>query len=242
MSINDCVLQTEALTKVYGHSPALNGLTMRVPRGSVYGFVGKNGAGKTTLFRLICGLQRPSSGGFSLFGIPHDSARIVDARRHIGALVESPAIYRDLTAEENLRQQYRILGLDGFDGIDALLRLAGLQAAGGKKARHLSLGMRQRLGVAMTLVGNPDFLMLDEPGNGLDPQGVAELRQWLIRLNGERGVTLLISSHNLHELSRLATHYGVIDGGRMVREFSAGEAGGDLEDYYLSLVGGVGHA
>lgn len=234
---DDCVLRVDGLTKRFGSSLALDGFTMRVPKGSVYGFVGRNGAGKTTLIRLLCGLQRPTSGGFTLFGVRSDDPKIADARRRVGAVVEAPAIYMDLSAEENLKQQFLILGRTAFDEIPDLLRLVGLDDAGKKRARHFSLGMKQRLGIAVALAGRPDFLVLDEPVNGLDPQGIAALRELLSKLNRERGIALLISSHNLHELSRLATHYGIIDRGRMLREFGAGEVDGDLEDYYLSLVG-----
>ena len=236
------ILEVDDLTKTYGRFPALNGLTMRVPEGSIYGFVGRNGAGKTTLIRLICGLQRPSSGSFTLCGVRHDSPDIAAARRRIGAVVEAPAIYLDMSAEDNLKQQSLILDLPSFEEIPGLLRLAGLEDAGKKKARRFSLGMKQRLGIAVALVGHPAFLVLDEPVNGLDPQGIVELRALLLRLNRERGITILISSHNLHELSRLATHYGIIESGRMVRELSADGVGEDLEDFYLSLVGGGGHA
>ena len=216
-------LQTDRLTKRYGEQYALNGLDMRVPRGGVYGFVGRNGAGKTTLIRLICGLQRPTSGGYALFGAPHDGGEIAKARRRIGAVVETPAIYLDMSAAENLKQQYLMLGRRSFDGIGKLLGQVGLGDAGRKRARHFSLGMKQRLGIAMALAGNPDLLVLDEPANGLDPEGVVAMRELLRRLNREQEITLLISSHNLDELSRLATHYGIIDRGRMVRELSAAE-------------------
>lgn len=217
----DCVFQAEGLTKKYRGSQALDGLSMNVPRGAIYGFIGKNGAGKTTLIRLLCGLHEPSSGSFSLFGIPCSSRDIADARRRIGAVVEAPALYTDMTAEENLRQQYLILGLPSFEGIPDLLQLVGLERTGRKKVRHFSLGMKQRLGIALALSGDPDFLVLDEPANGLDPQGIVEIREMLLRLNRERQVTVLISSHILDELSRLATHYGIIDHGRMIRELSA---------------------
>ena len=215
------ILQTDALKKSYKGFNALDGLTMKVPEGAIYGFVGRNGAGKTTLLRLICGLQRPTSGGFALFGIRGDSGDIASARRRMGAMVERPALYPDMTAAENLKQQYRILGLGSFDGIPGLLKLAGLDDTGSKKVRHFSMGMRQRLGIALALAGEPDFLVLDEPVNGLDPQGIVALREMLLRLNRERGTTMLISSHILDELSRLATHYGIIDRGRMVRELNA---------------------
>ncbi len=217
------VLQTHGLSKNYRHYQALNHLTMSVPKGSIYGFVGRNGAGKTTLIRLICGLQMPTSGDFTLYGIPGASKKIVKSRRRMGAVVETPSIYLDMTAEENLKQQYLILGLPDFDGIPELLKLVGLENTGKKKAKHFSLGMKQRLGIAIALCGSPDFLVLDEPINGLDPQGIVEIRELILKLNREQGITVLISSHILDELSRLATHYGIIDQGRMVKELSAEE-------------------
>ena len=217
------VLTTGALTKEYGGFKALDGLSMRVPKGAIYGFVGKNGAGKTTLIRLICGLQRPTSGEYALYGRKNTDKRINKSRRRMGAVVETPSIYLDFTAEENLREQYRVLGLPSFEGIRELLTLVGLSDTGRKKAKNFSLGMRQRLGIAVALCGDPDFLVLDEPTNGLDPQGIIEMRELILKLNREQGITVLISSHILDELSRLATHYGFIDGGRMVKEMSVEE-------------------
>ena len=219
----DYVLQTDGLKKNYKSVPALDGLTMHVPKGSIYGFVGKNGAGKTTLLRLICGLQNPSGGSFNLYGISNDSKDIVNARRRMGAVVETPAIYTNMTAAENLKQQYLILGLPSCDDIPELLKLVGLENTGKKKVKNFSLGMKQRLGIAIALAGNPDFLVLDEPVNGLDPQGIVEMREMILKLNREKQITVLISSHILDELSRLATHYGIIDRGRMVKELSAEE-------------------
>lgn len=219
----DYILTTNALTKQYKQFKALAGLSMHVPKGAIYGFVGRNGAGKTTLIRLICGLQEPTSGSFTLYGVEGSCKDIVKSRRRMGAVVESPSIYLDMSAEENLRQQYRVLGLPSFEGIPELLKLVGLENVGKKKAKNFSLGMKQRLGIAIALAGDPDFLILDEPANGLDPQGIIELRELILRLNRERQITVLISSHILDELSRLATHYGIIDGGRMVKELSAQE-------------------
>lgn len=219
----DYILQTNSLTKKYKDFQALNGLSMNVPKGSIYGLVGKNGAGKTTLIRLICGLQEPTSGDFTLYGIRNDSRDIAKSRRRIGAVVETPSIYLDMSAEENLKQQYLILGLPSFDGIQNLLKLVGLENAGKKKAKDFSLGMKQRLGIAIALAGDPDFLVLDEPVNGLDPQGIVEMRELILKLNRENQITVLISSHILDELARLATHYGIIDNGRMVKELSAEE-------------------
>jgi len=217
------VLKTNGLTKKYGNYQALNGLTMNVPKAAIYGFVGKNGAGKTTLIRLICGLQEPTAGNFALYDIQNDHKDVSKARRRMGAVVETPSIYLDMTAEENLMQQYLILGLPSFDGIQNLLKLVGLENTGKKKAKNFSLGMKQRLGIAIALVGEPDFLVLDEPVNGLDPQGIIEIRELLLKLNREKQITVLISSHILDELSRLATHYGIIDNGHMVKELSAEE-------------------
>ena len=217
----DYVLTTRSLCKQYGHFKALDGLAMHVPKSSIYGLVGKNGAGKTTLIRLICGLQFPTSGDFNLYGIQNDSKEIGKARRRMGAVVETPSIYLDMTATENLEEQYRVLGLPSFEGIEELLELVGLADTGRKKAKNFSLGMKQRLGIAVALAGDPDFLVLDEPVNGLDPQGIIEIRELIIKLNRERNITVLISSHILDELSRLATHYGFLDQGHMVKEISA---------------------
>lgn len=217
------VLQTNALTKQYRHFKALSNLTMNVPKGSIYGFVGKNGAGKTTLIRIICGLQSPTSGSYTLYDTDCSAPLILKARRRIGAVVETPSIYLDMTAKENLRQQYLILGRPSYDGIDELLALVGLSDTGSKKAKNFSLGMRQRLGIAIALAGNPDFLVLDEPVNGLDPEGIVEIRELILKLNREQQITVLISSHILDELSRLATHYGFIDAGHMVKEISAAD-------------------
>lgn len=217
------VLETNGLRKNYRNFTALRDLTMHIPQGSIYGFVGRNGAGKTTLIRLICGLQEPSGGRYTLYGIRNSDPQINLMRRRMGAVVESPSIYPDMTARENIRQQYRVLGLPSDDGIDELLHLVGLGDTGKKRAANFSLGMRQRLGIAIALSGNPDFLVLDEPVNGLDPQGIIEMRELILKLNREHGITVLISSHILDELSRLATHYGFIDGGHTVKEMSAQE-------------------
>lgn len=217
------VLTTEALCKRYKKTNALDDFYMHVPKGAIYGFIGKNGAGKTTLIRMICGLSNPTSGSYTLYGIKNSDKEMEQTRRHMGAVVETPALTLEMTAEENLRQQYRIYGLSSFDGIGKLLKLVGLEKAGKKKVKAFSLGMKQRLGIAMALACEPDFLVLDEPTNGLDPQGIIELRELILELNHEKGITFLISSHILDELARVATHYGIIDQGKMLREFSAEE-------------------
>ena len=219
----DYILTARSLGKRYKNFKALNDFSIHVPTGAIYGFVGKNGAGKTTFIRLVCGLQEPSAGSYAIYGTENNDPGISRCRRRMGAVVETPSIYQDMTAEDNLKEQYRIIGLPSFDSIPELLRLVGLENTGKKKAKHFSLGMKQRLGIAIALAGNPDFLILDEPVNGLDPQGIIEVRELILKLNREKGITFLISSHILDELSRLATHYGFIDSGHMVKEMSAAE-------------------
>lgn len=217
------VLTTSGLSKKYGKFQALNDLTMHIPKGAIYGFVGRNGAGKTTLIRLICGLQEPTQGAYSIYGIDYTDKSISKSRRRMGAVVETPSIYLDMTAEDNLKQQALILGLPSYDSIPEILKLVGLDNTGKKRVRNFSLGMKQRLGIAVALMGNPDFLVLDEPVNGLDPQGIIEIRELILKLNKEKQITVLISSHILDELSRLATYYGFIDNGHLVKEISAVE-------------------
>lgn len=217
------ILETKGLCKQYKNFHALSNLNMHVPKGSIYGFVGKNGAGKTTLIRVITGLQHPTAGSYTMYDIPDTDKEIRKSRRRMGAVVETPSLYLDMTAEDNIKQQYIILGQPNYNGIKELLELVGLGNTGKKKVKDFSLGMRQRLGIAIALAGNPDFLVLDEPINGLDPQGIIEIRELILKLNQEQGITVLISSHILEELSKLATHYGFIDHGNMVKEISAKE-------------------
>lgn len=217
------VLTTSGLSKKYGKFKALDDLSMHIPKGAIYGFVGRNGAGKTTLIRLICGLQEPTSGSYAIYGTDYTDKSISKSRRRMGAVVETPSIYLDMTAEDNLKQQCITLGLPSYESIPKILELVGLDNTGKKRARHFSLGMKQRLGIAVALIGNPDFLVLDEPANGLDPQGIIEIRELILKLNKEKQITVLISSHILDELSRLATHYGFIDKGHLVKEISAEE-------------------
>lgn len=219
----DYVLRTTNLCKHYKNFKALNGLTMNVPKGSIYGFVGRNGAGKTTLIRMVCGIQFPTDGNFELYGVKNTDEKITDTRRKMGAVIETPSIIPYLNARENLKMQYDIMGMPDYKGIDELLDLVGLKNTGKKLAKNFSLGMRQRLGIAVALCGNPDLLVLDEPINGLDPQGIIDMRELILKLNREKKITIIISSHILDELSKIATHYGFINDGRIVREMSAEE-------------------
>ena len=217
------VLKAEALTKIYGHHRALDNFSMHIPKGAIYGLVGKNGAGKTTLLRLICALQEATSGDYTLYGVSSRKHEILNARKQMGAVIETPAIYLDMSAAGNLKEQYRVLGIRSFDTIPQLLKMVGLENTGRKKARNFSLGMKQRLGIGLALVGEPDLLVLDEPINGLDPQGIAEIRDTIQRLRKERNMTICISSHILEELSKIATDYGIIHNGSLLQEITREE-------------------
>ncbi len=220
-SVMEYILETTKLTKTYGKSTVLDGVEIRIPKGSIFGLVGRNGAGKTTLMRLITGLQDPTSGSYKLCGVDSKSGKIDRVRRRMGALVETPGIYKNLTAADNLKVQFINLGLTSYGEIPEILELVGLSDTGKKKAGKFSLGMRQRLGLAIAMCGNPDLLILDEPINGLDPQGIVEMRETLIKINRDKGTTILISSHILDEMSRLATHYAFIEKGHIIQEISS---------------------
>ncbi len=212
------VLKTDKLTKEYAGQRVVDEVTLNVERGAVYGFVGKNGAGKTTFIRMISGLASPTSGSFELLS----EKDIYKARRRTGSLIESPALYSDMTALENIRLLSTILGEDKRRAED-ILKIVGLSDTGKKKARDFSLGMKQRLGIGMALVGDPEFLMLDEPINGLDPTGIVEIRELLLDLKNKQGKTIFISSHILGELEKIATNYGIIAKGKLVEELTAEE-------------------
>ncbi len=205
------ILKATGICKNYGSKPVLKDVNLTINKGDIYGLVGKNGAGKTTIMRIMTGLQIPTSGKIE-YG--YDRRRLGST----GALVELPSIYANKSAEENIKFQYLNLGLKFDDSIGEILNFVGLGNTGNKKAGKFSLGMRQRLGIAIAMVGDPEVLVLDEPINGLDPQGIIEVRDLLIRLNKEKQMTIVISSHILSELSKLATRFGFIDDGKMIRE------------------------
>ncbi|MBH1940662.1 ATP-binding cassette domain-containing protein [Mobilitalea sibirica] len=213
------VLQTKGLTKRFGNKAAVNNVNLNVKKGDIYGFIGKNGAGKTTLIRLVSGLARPNEGSIKLF----ESENLDNERRKTGTMIENPAVFPGLTAKQNLHYYCRLLGLDPSTTIDEMLRLVGLEDTGRKKAKNFSLGMKQRLAIAIALLDDPEFLMLDEPINGLDPTGIKEIRELVLKLNKEKSITILISSHILGELSKIATRYGIINNGVMVDEFTKEE-------------------
>lgn len=211
--MGEMIIKASGIYKDYGSKSVLQDVNFTVNKGDIYGLVGKNGAGKTTIMRILTGLQVPTKGDIA-YGF--DRSRLGS----IGALVELPSIYADKSAEENIKFQYLNLGLTIDNSVHDILRLVGLDNTGKKPAGKFSLGMRQRLGIAMAIVGDPEVLILDEPINGLDPQGIIGVRDLLLRLNREKGITVIISSHILSELSKLATRYAFIDGGRIIKECS----------------------
>ena len=219
----ETILKINNLEKTYKDFKAISSLNMNIEKGSIYGLIGKNGAGKTTLIRLICGLQKPSSGTYSIYGVSSTEKEIISVRKRIGAIIETPSVYQEMSAKDNLIEQYKLVGQPSLDGIDELLKLVGLENTGKKKVKNFSLGMKQRLGIAVALASNPDFLILDEPINGLDPQGIIEIRELILKLNKEKRITILVSSHYLDELSKIATHYGFMDSGRIIKEISSEE-------------------
>lgn len=216
------ILQTNNLCKRYKNQLVLNGVNMNIAKGDIYGFVGENGSGKTTIIRLITGLIFPTNGSLELFGVSNTSPGILKCRSRVGAIVESPSIYHNMTAYDNLKTQATILGINDEEKIKQVLTEVGLHELydSPKKAGNFSLGMRQRLGIAMALLGDIEFLILDEPMNGLDPAGIVEIRELILRLNKEKNITFLISSHILTELALVATKYGIISHGRLMKEIT----------------------
>ena len=218
--MSELILQTRDLTRRYGHTLALDHAALSVEKGQIFGLVGRNGAGKTTLIRLISGQSHPTAGEVTLFGASTPAA-LARARSRTGAMVEIPSFYPYLTARQNL-EYYRIQrGIPGRECVDEALEQVRLTDTGKKKFKTFSLGMKQRLGLALALMNHPEFLLLDEPINGLDPEGIVEFRNLLLDLNRERQTTILISSHILSELANLATCYGFIDHGVMLEQISA---------------------
>ncbi|HAB67282.1 MAG TPA: bacitracin ABC transporter ATP-binding protein [Firmicutes bacterium] len=219
----ETILETNNLEKKYKDFKALNHTNIHIEKGAIYGLIGKNGAGKTTLIRIICGLQEPTNGTYTIYGVDNKSSNIASVRERMGAIIETPSIYGEMTARDNLIEQYKLVGMPEYDGIDDLLKLVGLENTGKKKAKNFSLGMKQRLGIAIALASHPDFLILDEPINGLDPTGIIEIRELILNLNKKNNITILISSHYLDELSKIATHYGFLDNGTLIKEISSEE-------------------
>lgn len=223
-------VRTHSLTKVYGQKPAVDHIDMTVKKGEIYGFIGRNGAGKSTTLKMICGLAHPTEGEIDIFGAPVSDET---ARRRIGMLIENAGLYPNCTARENMILKAQCLGLLDYSSVDRYLKLMNIADTGTKKTKQFSMGMKQRLGVAMALLGSPDLLILDEPINGLDPEGIREIRECLLKLNEMEGKTILISSHILGELSKIATNYGIIKDGQLIRQMSKESLEEQCRDYLL---------
>ena len=267
----DVLVQTHNLTKQYRQHKVVNNVNLSVKKGEIYGLIGRNGAGKTTVLRLISGLAKPTEGSIYLspqaMSQTGTLAQIFDefredqpprcrrpggwsgqnsldtvcTQKSMGILIESPGICPNMSAEDNVKLKCLAMGISDRSYIAGLLESVGLSTAGRKKTKHFSVGMKQRLGIALALAGNPELVILDEPINGLDPQGMAEIREMIIKLNKEKGVTFIISSHILGELSKIADSYGIIEKGELKKQISKTELTEDLEEYFLSLTGGVSH-
>lgn len=217
------ILKTNLLTKQFKQQKAVDSISIQIERGAIYGLIGRNGAGKTTFLRMISGLAKPTSGEMELMDMSSANGKINTAFERVGCLIEQPGIYKNMNAFENLKLKAMCCGVYSKDYINQKLALVGLDYVGKKTVGNFSLGMKQRLGIAMAMIGEPDLLVLDEPINGLDPQGIIEVRDIIQKINHEHNVTIVISSHILEELSKIATHYGIINNGKLLEQLSRNE-------------------
>lgn len=215
------ILSTSGLTKQYGKQKAVNNVNIHIRQGDIYGLIGRNGAGKTTVLKMISGLAAPTEGEFTLFG--KSGGETAKVMNRVGTLIEAPGVYREMSAAGNIKLKCIAMGVRKKGVVEELLKTVGLENAGRKAVKNFSLGMKQRLGIALALVGDTDLVVLDEPINGLDPQGIAEIRETIERLNREKGITFIISSHILEELSKIATSYGIIHNGELLQELTKEE-------------------
>lgn len=229
----NCILETKDISKKYKEKYVVRDVNMHIYEGDIYGFVGENGAGKTTIIRLITGLAHPTSGTYVLNGVDAKDKRIYEERKNVSAIVEAPSIYKNLSLYENLKMQATILGIKDLSKIDKVIEEVGLTYLKDDKktAKNFSLGMRQRLGIAMALLSEPKFIILDEPMNGLDPSGIVEIRELILDLNKKNNITFMISSHILTELQLVATRYGIISKGKLVKEISKEELEQECRKY-----------
>lgn len=236
----EILVQTSNLTKHYGRHVVINNVNLSVRKGDIYGLIGRNGAGKTTVLRLISGLTEPTKGEVSLFG--QNNHHTIYIRKRVGILIEAPGLYPNMSARDHIKLKCLAMGISSKNYIEELLEEVGLSAISRKKVKHFSVGMRQRLGIALALAGNPELVILDEPINGLDPQGMAAIRELIVRLNTEKNITFIISSHILGELSKIADSYGIIEKGELKKQILRTELTEDLEEYFLRLTEGGSHA
>ena len=215
------ILTTENLTKTYGAAIAADSINLHIKKGEVYGLIGRNGAGKTTILKMLCGLSTPTSGSFTFMG--KTGSELAKYKSKIGSLIETPSLFPKMSAFQNVKLKCIAFGINDDKYVESLLEQVGLSNVGKKNAQSFSLGMKQRLGIALALVGDPEFIILDEPINGLDPQGIAEMRAIIHRLSKERGMTVIVSSHILDELVKVADSFAIINGGKLLDEFSSEE-------------------
>lgn len=221
-------VRTKNLSKIYQTKAAVSHLNMKVKQGDIYGFIGRNGSGKSTTLKMCCGLAHPTEGDISLFGMPVNHSIV---RRRVGMLIEETGFYPNFSARDNMIMHAKNLGLTDLKSVDSILNLMKLKDTGNKHVKCFSMGMKQRLGIALSLLGNPDLLILDEPINGLDPEGIKEIRECLTTLNVEMGKTILISSHILGELDKIATRYGIIKDGELIQQLTKQELEEKCRDY-----------
>ena len=215
------ILTTENLTKIYGEKRAADSVSLHIKKGDVYGLIGRNGAGKTTILKMICGLSCPTSGSITFDG--KTGAELSKEMHRIGSLIETPGLFPRMSAYQNIKIKCILCGMNDDAYIKSLLKQVGLEKVGKKPTQSFSLGMKQRLGIALALVGDPEFIVLDEPINGLDPQGIAEMREIIHKLSKECGMTVIVSSHILDELAKVADAFGIIHNGKLIDEFTAEE-------------------
>lgn len=229
------ILTTDNLTKIYGEKRAADGISLHIKKGDVYGLIGRNGAGKTTVLKMICGLSGPTSGSVTFLG--KTGAELSKVMNKIGALIESPGLFPKMSAYQNIKTKCILAGKNDDEYIMSLLKQVGLEKVGKKPAQSFSLGMKQRLGIALALVGDPEFIVLDEPINGLDPQGIAEMREIIHNLSKVRGMTVIVSSHILDELAKVADSFGIINDGKLIDEFTIEELESRCSKYVLLKTG-----
>ncbi|MGX8833160.1 ABC transporter ATP-binding protein [Amedibacillus sp. YH-ame6] len=228
------IIECNQLSKVYKKQRALDSLNLNITKGEIFGLIGQNGAGKSTMMKLLAGLIHPSEGTFKLFG--KDPIEDPYIYRRIGTLIEQPGLYGNMTGIQNMHIKALAMGCDNEEELSALMQICGLDAKLKKKVKSYSLGMKQRLGLALSMIGDPELLILDEPVNGLDPQGITDIRNAILRVNQERNVTILLSSHILEELSKIATSYGIIKDGVLIQQMSREELDQSCKDYCLLQV------
>jgi ABC-2 type transport system ATP-binding protein len=229
------ILTTENLTKIYGEKRAADSVSLHIKKGDVYGLIGRNGAGKTTILKMICGLSCPTSGSITFEG--KTGAELSKQMHKIGSLIETPGLFPKMSAYQNIKIKCIVCGKNDDAYIKSLLKLVGLEKVGKKPTQSFSLGMKQRLGIALALVGDPELIVLDEPINGLDPQGIAEMREIIHKLSKERGMTVIVSSHILDELAKVADAFGIINDGKLIDEFTAEELDARCSKYTLLKAG-----